>query len=57
MGASATINYAVPISPKVEGESPIYRFPDFRDKLIDHHDDALRTIKDVLLNSARKFAK
>lgn len=57
MGTSTSINYAIPITPKVDGESPVYRFPDFSDKLLDRPEDTLHTMKDVLINSARKFAK
>jgi long-chain acyl-CoA synthetase len=57
MGANATINYAVPVTHKVEGESAIYRFPDFRDKLFDRPEDALYTMKDVLIHSAHKYAQ
>lgn len=57
MGTTASINYAVPVTPKVDGESPVYRFPDFRDRLLDRPEDNLHTMKDVLINSARKFAK
>jgi hypothetical protein len=57
MGTSASINYAVPITPKVDGESPVYRYPTFRDKLLDRPEENLFTMKDVLINSANKFAK
>jgi hypothetical protein len=34
MGGTPSIIYAVPVTQKKEGESAIYRFPDFKDKLI-----------------------
>lgn len=56
MGSSSSITYAVPITHKIPGESAIYRFPDFKDKLFDRPEDDLRTMKDVFLNSYRKYA-
>lgn len=56
MGAEKSITYAVPVTQKLPGESAIYRYPDFRDKLFDRFEDNLRTMKDVLINSATKFA-
>ena len=57
MGGSASINYAVPVTAKVEGESAIYRFPDFKDKLLDRFQDELKTMKDVFINSANVYAQ
>ena len=56
MGAQKSITYAVPVTQKLPGESAIYRYPDFRDKLFDRFEDNLHTMKDVLINSALKFA-
>ena len=56
MGAEKSITYAVPVTQKLPGESAIYRYPDFRDKLFDRFEDNLRTMKDVLINSSTKFA-
>jgi hypothetical protein len=56
MGGSASINYAVPVTAKVDGESAIYRFPDFKDKLLDRFQDELKTMKDIFINSAKVYA-
>lgn len=56
-GTTTSISYAVPVTQKVEGESAIYRFPDFKDKLLDRFQDELRTMKDVFLNSANVYAE
>lgn len=34
-GNSQSILYAVPVSEKKEGETPIYRHPQFKDGLLD----------------------
>jgi hypothetical protein len=56
MGGVQSINYAVPVTHKVEGESAIYRFPQFKDKLFDRYEDGTRTMKDVFLNSYKQYA-
>ena len=55
-GSSSDIRYAVPITDKVEGESPIYRFPDFKDELVDRPQKNITTMKDVVLYACAKFA-
>ena len=35
MGGGASVNYAVPVTQKVSGESSTYRSPFHKDKLID----------------------
>lgn len=57
MGATSSINYAVPVTQKIPGESAIYRFPQFKDKLFDRFEDNLRTMKDVLINSYIKYGQ
>jgi hypothetical protein len=46
----------VPVSQKAQGESAVYRSPDFKDKLYDRLEPHLATMKDMLINSYKKFA-
>ena len=55
-GNTISIEYAVPISPKVEGETPVYRFPAFKDNLVDSPDGKLKTMKEVVKNSFSTFS-
>jgi hypothetical protein len=34
MGGSPSITYAVPVTQKIEGESAIYRAPEYKDNII-----------------------
>ena len=56
MGGAPSINYAVPITPKPQGESAIYRSPAQKDKLVDRPEPNLGTMKDILVNSCKKYA-
>jgi long-chain acyl-CoA synthetase len=56
MGGTPSILYAVPVSQKKEGESAIYRSPIFKDKLHDRPEENIVTLKDVFINSYKKFA-
>jgi long-chain acyl-CoA synthetase len=56
MGGAPSICYAVPIGPKKEGESAIYRSPTFKDKLHDRPEEHIVTLKDVFINCYKKFA-
>jgi len=38
MGGAPVINYNEPITQKPQGESAIYRFPDYKDRLWDKID-------------------
>ena len=55
-GNTVSIEYAVPISPKIEGETPVYRFPAFKDQLHDSPDGKLKTMKEVVKNSFAIYA-
>lgn len=55
MGGGASINYAVPVTPKVNGESAVYRAPANKDKLIDGYGEC-KTMKDILINSGKKYS-
>ena len=55
-GNTISIEYAVPISAKKEGETPVYRFPAFKDHLTDSPDEKLKTMKDIVKNSFSTFA-
>lgn len=55
-GQASTITYSVPVTPKKEGETPVYRSPLTRDNgLSASPDKELKTMQDVLIASARKF--
>lgn len=54
MGGEASINYAVPVTPKVEGESAIYRMPEYKDALRSTKDPNITTLKDAILNTYTK---
>lgn len=56
MGGTPVINYAEPITQKHEGQSAIYRSPIFKDKLIDRPAPNLGTMKDIFINSSKKYA-
>lgn len=56
MGGGQSILYAEPVSEKKEGETPVYRFPDFKNGLIDAPEKHLKTMKDILINSSKKYA-
>jgi len=52
--------YAVPISTtEPEGETPIYRYPKYKDELVKtiHGDESVKTMKDAFLAAFKKFAK
>ena len=54
-GNTISIEYAVPVSEKKPGETPVYRFPDFKDQLVDSPKENLKTLKDVAKNSFASF--
>jgi hypothetical protein len=54
MGGGSSINYAVPVTQKVAGETAVYRAPDFKDTLCDGAGQ-LKTMKSILINSSIKF--
>lgn len=56
MGGAPVINYCQPITQKPQGETAIYRFPTFKDKLLDRGDENATTMKQVFINSAKKYA-
>jgi hypothetical protein len=55
MGGGASVNYAVAVTPKVNGETAVYRAPASKDKLIDGHGEC-KTMKDILINSGKKYS-
>ena len=55
MGGGPSINYCVPVTQPAEGESPVFRFPDFKDKLIDHLPAYGKTLKEVMIHSGKAF--
>jgi long-chain acyl-CoA synthetase len=55
MGGGPSIQYTVPVSQKKEGESPIYRLPEHKHKLLDRPEEHLGTMKDVLINTHKKY--
>lgn len=57
MGGTQSITYAVPVTQKQPGESPIYRLPDFKDKIHATFGPNLSTIKEVLINSFKVYGK
>ena len=54
MGGGVSISYAVPVTPKIQGESAIYRSPQFKDKLCDGLGN-LKTMKELLINSGKQY--
>ncbi len=57
MGGGASITYAEPVTQKQPGESAIYRSPEFKDKIHATYRQNLSTMKEVLLNSFKIYAK
>lgn len=55
-GNNHSILYAEPITNKPEGESPVYRHPNFKKGLIDGPFEGVKTIKQVLINSMKEHA-
>lgn len=56
MGGGSSINYMVPVTAKTPGESPVYRYPEFKDKLYAYLDPNLTTMKALFINSYKKYA-
>lgn len=54
MGGGASVNYAVPVTQKVNGESATYRSPLHKDQLIDGYGEH-KTMKAILINSAKRY--
>ena len=50
-GNTISIEYAVPVSEKKPGETPVYRFPNFKDHLSDSPDGKIKTMKQCVQNS------
>lgn len=57
MGGGSSITYAVPVTQKQAGESPVYRAPEHKDKIHSYLSPNLSTMKDVLINSFKVHAK
>jgi hypothetical protein len=55
MGGAPSITYNWPVTQKKDGESPIYRSPAFKDKLMYLPEEHIHTLKDVFLNVYKKF--
>ena len=55
MGGGPSINYCVPVSQPAEGQSPVFRFPDFKDKLLDHVPQYGKTLQEVMIHSSKAF--
>ena len=56
MGGGSSINYAVAVTKPKEGETAIYRNPDSRERLLECPSEQLKTVKDILINSGKRFA-
>lgn len=56
MGGAAPLNYCTPVTQKPEGETCIYRNPSTKDKLYSCSSPQLDTMKQVILNSLKKFS-
>ena len=54
-GNSVSIEYAVPVTEKKPGESPIYRFPDFKDGLREGPEDNIKTMKEAMINAFKLY--
>ena len=54
-GNTVSINYAVAVSEKKPGETPVFRYPDFKDHLLTSSHPSIRTMKDVFKNSFAQF--
>jgi hypothetical protein len=58
MGGSESINYVEPVTNvKPEGESHTYRNPKYKDQVLDRPEPHLGTMKDIFINSYKKFGQ
>lgn len=55
MGGGASTTYCVPVTQKPKGESSIYRNSKCKDRLLDRPEASLATMKDIILNSVKKY--
>jgi long-chain acyl-CoA synthetase len=55
MGGGSSIQYTIPVTQKPEGESAVYRLPEYKHKLLDRPEEHLLTMKDVLINTYKKY--
>ncbi len=55
MGGGASILYTTPITEKKDGETPILRYPAFKNGLTDKIEPNTATLKDVFINSLQRF--
>lgn len=56
-GGSSTIEYAVPVSEKKKGETPIYRGPNYKDGLKSGPAPEVNDMKKALLTAISQFGK
>jgi len=56
MGGGQSILYAEPVTEKREGETSVYRYPAFKNGPVDAPEENLKTMKDILINSSKKYA-
>lgn len=57
MGGAQSINYAEAVTEKKEGETAIYRYPGYKNGLLDSPTKELKTMKDILVYSSIIYAK
>ena len=57
MGNSAAIQYSIPITEKLKGESPIYRSPNFKNAFIESPHPDVKTMKDAIKFVCKKYGK
>ena len=55
MGGGTSIEYTVAVSEKKPGESQIFRFPEFKDGLLDGPAPDIKTIKQAMIHSFKQY--